>query len=50
MMKKMGMALIMITALVGAAFAQEGPWGVSAGVEMNMNSGNHVDYHEKAAL
>ena len=43
----------MITAFIGHAAAQDNEgykWGVNAGVEMNMNSGNHHELHSIAAL
>jgi len=53
MSKKILISLLMITAFVGHAAAQDDEgykWGVNAGVEMNMNSGNHYELHNIAAL
>jgi len=53
MSKKILISLLVITAFVGHAAAQDDEgyiWGVNAGVEMNMNSGNHYELHNIAAL
>jgi len=53
MSKKILIALLMITAFAGHAAAQDDEgyiWGVNAGAEMNMNSGNHYELHNIAAL
>ena len=52
-MKKLIITLLLIAAITGSAAAQDAQGhklGLNAGVEMNMNSGNHPELHDFAAL
>jgi len=59
MSRKIVITLFLIAAITGSAaaqdaqlkqFAQGYKWGVNLGAEMNMNSGNHHELHNNAAL
>jgi len=52
-MKKPVITLLLIAAIIGSASAQDAQrhkWGVNAGMEMNMNSGNHPQMSDMPAL
>ena len=52
-MKKLIITLLLIAAIIGSAAAQDDEtfkWGVNAGIEMNMNSGNHPQMSDLPAI